>query len=104
MLVHVSPRKRLSGQQGNLGAKRRRRAGRAAPINPVTAFEDLRHDLGDVEALTAAASAALAELPYVRDGRSRRTLERLASLVTAAARKASAALDEADVMLAKLVG
>ena len=101
--ARVSSSRRLSGRRGSPGAKRRRGAIREAPINPVTAFEDLRHDLGDVEALTAAAAAALAELPYVRDVRSRRKVERLVSLVGAAARTATSALDEADVTLGRFV-
>jgi hypothetical protein len=67
-----------------------------------TAFEELRHELVDVEALAAAADAALEGIPFERDHERRRALGRLYALVAATAAAATAALDQADEHLERL--
>jgi hypothetical protein len=67
-----------------------------------TAFEELRNELVDVEALAAAADAALEGLPFDRNTPVRRATGRLYALVAATAAAATAALDEADERLGLL--
>lgn len=69
-----------------------------------TAFEELRHELIDVEAIAVAADAALEGLPFEHDRERRRASDRLYALVTATAAAASAALDEADEQLKRFSG
>lgn len=69
-----------------------------------TAFENLVHDLRDVEALAVAADEALEALPFVDTKRQRRAVGRLYSLVTATAAAAKAALDVADETQSRLNG
>lgn len=83
-------------------SKEDRREAVAPSGDPATAFEELRHDLGEVEALATAAVAALSELPYAHAANDRRKLDRLGSLVEATARAATSALDRADTALEKL--
>lgn len=78
--------------------------GHDEPIDPTTAFEDLRHDLADVEALAVAAEGALESLPPGTTRDQRRGIGRLYALVEATASAASAALDQADEKLACISG
>jgi hypothetical protein len=83
-------------------AKSDRREAVTLPGDPATAFEELRHDLSEVEAMAAAAVAALSELPYAHAPNHRRKIGRLGALVEATARAATSALDTADAALEKL--
>jgi hypothetical protein len=74
----------------------------AVAMDAVTAFEGLRHDLGEVEAFAVAADEVLVALPSAADAGQGRQLERACSLVTATARHAVAAMDRADAVLAEL--
>jgi hypothetical protein len=67
-----------------------------------TAFEELRQKLVDVEALAAAADAALEGIPFERNYARRRASGRLQALVAATAAAATAALDQADEHLERL--
>lgn len=69
-----------------------------------TAFDNVIHDLRDVEALAVAADDALEALPFADTTRQRRAVGRLYSLVTATAATAKAALDQADETQARLDG
>jgi hypothetical protein len=67
-----------------------------------TAFEELRNELVDIEALAVAADAALEGLPFEGHAPARRATGRLYALVAATAVAATAALDQADEHLAQL--
>jgi hypothetical protein len=67
-----------------------------------TAFEELRNELVDIEALAVAADAALEGMPFERAAPARRASGRLCALVAATAVAATAALDQADQHLAQV--
>lgn len=85
-----------------MSVKGRARRGEDDVADLATAFEDVRNDLADVEALAVAASAVLAEVPRIGDAVQRRRVSRVGSLVEATARTATAALDRADATLVKM--
>lgn len=69
-----------------------------------TAFDNVVHDLRDVEALAVAADSALEALPFFNTERQRRAVGRLYALVTTTAATATAALDQAVETQARLDG
>ena len=98
----VTPKIRLRANERNVPEHVRDNADDGVDLR--TAFDNVVHDLRDVEALAVAADDALEALPFAETTRQRRAVGRLYSLVTATAATAKAALDQADETQARLNG
>jgi hypothetical protein len=104
--IKVAPKNRLRIALAQHSKEDRNPGATGAPdhddLDSSTAFEELRQELVDVEALATAADAALEALPFQADPERRRAIGRLHTLVAVTAATATAALDQADESLARL--
>jgi hypothetical protein len=98
----VTPRDRARPDDARQLADTHQNGDGLGAFEAATAFEELRQELVDIEALAAAADAALECIPFERNHERRRASGRLQALVAATAAAATAALDQADEHLERL--